>query len=164
MKRPTGISVLALLLLLNGIFNAVHAAILYSNPDIGARFANAYLKVLFPIDRGDAAGVLFASMVGGIVALALGAGLWFLQDPARWGMLLVTGIPLGRGLISAVACLALDPSQFGRHFGEGFWLRSLVYGGIVLYLIRPDVQVAFGARREYYDEYAPTDSESRSRN
>jgi 4-hydroxybenzoate polyprenyltransferase len=163
MKRPGGISVLALLLLLNGASNAVYVAILYSHPEIGADFVNACLKYLVGLGPVDAAGILLAAMAGAVVSLVIGAGLWLLQEPARWGLLVATGIPLGRGLISAAASLAQNPDQFGRYFGAGFWIRTIVCGAIVLYLVQPEVQAAFGARKEYYDAYAPTEHESRSR-
>jgi hypothetical protein len=63
-------------------------------------------------------------------------------------------------LIGAVAYVAENPSRFGRYFGEAFWLPTIVLGAIVAYLLQPDVQLAFGARKGYYDEYSPREVEA----
>lgn len=149
MKRPTGVTILAMFLILNAVMLALHAAVLYSHPNIGAGFTNSYLKHIFPIDRYDAVSILWGSIVGSIILLVIGGGLWFLQDNARWGVLLVTGIPLGRGLIAAVTTLLMDRSHFSRNFPDGFWIRTLINGLIVLYLVRPDVRNAFGPPDRY---------------
>ena len=143
MKRPFGITVLAMFLLFNGVMLAVHAAVLYSHPDIGG-LTSAYLKYLFPIDRYDAANILLGAMIGAIVSLVTAGGLWFMKGLARWAVLLVTGVLLGRGLLGALSILNNDPSQFKTDFPEAVWFRTFVCGVIFLYLLRSDVRRAFG--------------------
>jgi hypothetical protein len=144
---------LALLLLVWGVAHAVQAAVLISNPEIGASFTNPHLQHLFPRARGQAAGALGAAMIAAVVSCAIGAGLWFLQDWARWGLLLITGIPLGRGLIAAAITLATSPSGFIKCLGGAFWFPTLICGAIVLYITRKDIQCAFTGREEYFDPY-----------
>lgn len=152
MKRPTAITTLALLLLFWGVAHGIQAAVLFSNPDIGARFTNTYLRHLFPSDSAHIAGALLAA----VFSLVICAGLWFLQSWARLGLLMATGIPLGRGLVAAAATLVTSPSTFSSYFGGAFWFATLVYGAIVLFLMRPNVQHAFTGRKEYYDAYGST--------
>jgi hypothetical protein len=154
-KRPIGVTILAVFLLFNGVMLAVHAAVLYSHPNIGTGFTSAYLKHLFPIDRIDATAILYGAMVGAVVSLVTGGGLWFLKDLARWAVLLVTGIPLGRGLIGAVVTLTNDPSQFRTDFPDAFWFRTIVFGVIVFYLTRSDVLRAFGRYDRFTAEIDP---------
>ena len=155
MKRPIGITILAMFLLFNGVMLAVHAAVLYSHPDIGTDFTSAYLKQLFPVDRYDAANILLGAMIGAIVSLVTAGGLWFMKDLARWAVLLVTGVLLGRGLLGA-ANLTNDPSQFRTDFPDAVWFRTIVCGVIVLYLLRSDVRRAFGRYDQFTAEIDPT--------
>jgi len=53
-----------------------------------------------------------------------------------------------------------ESERVRKHLGDAFWLQTIVCGVIVLYLVQPDVQLAFGASKEYYDEYAPVESDS----
>jgi hypothetical protein len=139
------------------VAHGIQAAVLFSNPDIGASFTNTYLRHLFPSDRAHIAGALLAAVIAAVFSLVICAGLWFLQNWARLGLLMATGIPLGRGLVAAVATLATNPSAFSAYFGGAFCFATLVYGAIVLYLVQPNVQCAFTGRKEFYDAY---DSES----
>jgi hypothetical protein len=161
-KRPVGVTILALLLLISGVVFAVHAAVLYTRPDFGADFTSAYLKHMFPIKRSEAGFVLWGAMVGSIISLAVGAGLWFLQDAARWVTLLVFGIPLGRGLIGAVITFFMDSHNFGKFYPDAFWFQSIAYGGVIYYLTRPGVATAFGAPDRYVQTFDPRKEDSRN--
>jgi len=66
----------------------------------------------------------------------------------------------GRRLVAVAEALWMSPSGVRKHLGDAFWLQTIVCGVIVLYLVQPDVQLAFGASKEYYDEYAPVESDS----
>jgi hypothetical protein len=138
-----GLTILSLFLLLSGVVLAVQACTLYTRPDIGASFANAQIRHLFPVDRLDAAQVLWAAIIGAIFGLVLGVGLWTLQGWARWAILIATGVPLARGLVGAVVTLATSPGEFKKYYGDGFWFLMVIYGVIVIYMTRPDIRRAF---------------------
>jgi hypothetical protein len=154
-----GITILALLLLLNGVVLAVQVGTLYSHPDIGATFSNAYLRHMFPTNKPDAAGIMLFSAIGAGFSLGIGMGLFFLEDMARWGLIFATGIPLGRQVIGIALALVIKPSAL-LHRGDAFWFQILALGAIVWYLFQPQVQCAFTGREEYYDAYADVEHNS----
>ncbi|MGC2209307.1 MAG: hypothetical protein WA532_04260 [Candidatus Korobacteraceae bacterium] len=161
MKRPIGITIIAMFLLLNGAVLTVLAATLYSHPDIGAGFSSAYLKHLFPIDRIDAAQMLWGWIVGGIVSFVIGVWLWFLNEYGWWAILIVAGIPLGRSLIAVPIALVMNSGVPQKPIPDGFWFRMIFYGVIVLYLTRPDVRNAFRGPDRYLQEFDPKPQDSR---
>jgi len=152
MKRPMGITILALLLLVNGAALAVQAGALYSNQNIGATFGNAYLQRVLPSTRLDAAGIMFFAGIAAIFSLAIGTGLLLLVDMARWGLIVATGLPLGRQMIGVAIVLVTKPGALTQ-LGDAFWFQTMAFGGIVWYLFQPQVQCAFTGRGEFYDPY-----------
>lgn len=162
MKRPTGVTILALLLLANAVALAVPAAVIYSHPDIGAHFANAYLHNLLSIDKADAAPILFFWIVGAIFSLVVSVGLWLLQEPARWAMLFATGLPLGQRVIGIALALAMKSDAL-RHVADAFWFQTIAFALIFWYLVQPHVVCAFTGRGEFYDAYAPVEHDERGK-
>jgi hypothetical protein len=126
-----------------------------SQPDFALSYINTHLQALLPGDRTDTAGVLYYSGIGAIVSLAIAAGLWFLADPARWGLLVVLGIPIGRGLFQAASVIATDPDKLWKTMGDIFWFELLAYALLILYMFRPDVQIAFSSRDRYNSPFVP---------
>ena len=155
MKRPFGITVVAVVLLLNGAICALHAAVLYTHPDIGRSFTSEYLRHEFPTDRELAAAQVGWLTLGAISSLVTGGGLWFLSELARWGVLVTAGLPLARGAAYCVPILATEPENFGRYLGVVFSVRMLICAAIVYYLTRPDVRNAFGPYDRYMETFEP---------
>jgi hypothetical protein len=151
-----GITTLALLLLASGAALAVSAAVVYSHPEVWARFSNTYLPNLG--DKVDATETMFLLIIGAIVSLVVGTGLWFLQEPARWALLLVTGLPLGLRMISVGMTLFSEPKDL-KSIADAFWFQSIALTIIVWYLLQPHVCRAFTGHGEFYDAYANVSSE-----
>jgi uncharacterized membrane protein (DUF2068 family) len=143
-----------------GLALGVQAAVLIFHPFAGASFTNIHLRPLFPSAQYEAGEILIVAVIGAVFSLVIGSGLWFLQDWARWGMLLATGIPLGCALFFAAITFTTNPSVFGKYFGVAFWFLTLVCGAMVLYLTQPGVQRAFTGRREFYDAYGMSELDS----
>jgi hypothetical protein len=93
--------------------------------------------------------------MGAVVSIAIAAGLWFLADPARWGLLVALGIPIGRGLFQAASLVAADPDKVWKTMGDTFWFELLAYVLLIFYLFRPDVQIAFNSRDRYNSAFDP---------
>jgi hypothetical protein len=157
-KRPAGITIAALLLLANGAALALQIAMLYARPAIGESITRGYLGQLFPLDKTDASGMMIVSGIGAIFCLAVGGGLWFLRDTARWGLILATGLPLLQHLAGAAAALSTKSSGLGD-FGDAFWFQTIAEGVIVWYLFQPHVRCAFAGPHEFYDAYQDMDKE-----
>lgn len=158
MKRPAGITIIALLLLAAGAALALQIATLYSRPAIGEGITRASLGLMFPLDKTDAAGMMIVSGIGAIFCLAVGGGLWFLRDVARWGLILATGLPLLQHLGGVVVALSLKSRGLGD-FGDAFWFQTIAEGVILWYLFQPGVRCAFSGRHEFYDAYQDMDNE-----
>ena len=159
MKRPAGITALALLNLCAGTALAVHAAVLYSHPAIRTNSTNAYLRQLFPSDPSQSAQILYGAAVGGFLLLAVAGGLWFLQELARWTMLLAAGLPLGRGVGMAAVTFATDRYHFDKLFGTAFWIEMVACGITIFYLTQPDVRDAFGRSHRFVDAYKASEQD-----
>ena len=91
--------------------------------------------------------MLYFSGVGALVSLLTAGGLWFLKEPGRWGLLLITGIPVGRGLIRAASIIATDSDKVWKQMGDAFWIELLGYVLLIMYLFRPDVQAGIWTAR-----------------
>jgi hypothetical protein len=167
MRRPTGITLLALLLLGCGITMALLAMALVANPEIGASLRSSHLHNGFPGSRAGAGIVLFWTTVSSIYLIVVGTGLWFMSSAARWALLLCTGLPLGRSIVGLVIILFVHPQLLSK-IGDGFWFRSIFLAAILLYLVRPDIQRAFDVPAEhfdgvYFENSTSQDSESANR-
>lgn len=154
MKRPAGVSFLALLMFCYGMLLAVHVA-QSTQPDFKISYLNTHLGYLFPGNPTDTVGVLYYSGIGAVLSLLLAGGLWFLKDAARWGLLMLTGIPVVRGLFQAASILSTDSSKVWKEMGQQFWLELFAYALLILYLFRPDVQLAFGRHDRYSGAFDP---------
>ena len=154
MNRPAGVSFLALLMFCYGMLLAVQVVQL-SQPDYGINYINSHLQRLLPSERTDTVGVMYYSGTGALLSLLIAGGLWYMREPARWGLLIVTGIPVGRGLLQASAILASDSGKVWKQMGQLFWLEVLGYALLILYLFRPDVQLAFGQHDRYAGTFDP---------
>jgi hypothetical protein len=129
---------------------AALALALVANPEIGASLPTAHLHRWFPGARVDAAFVLFSATVSAIYSIVVGTGLWFMSSPARWALLLSTGLPLGRSIVGLVIALFTNPQILSK-IGDAFWFRSIFLASIFLYLVRPDIQRAFDVPAEHFD-------------
>jgi hypothetical protein len=162
-NRPAGVSLLALLMFCYGVLLAVQVAQL-TQPYPELSYINTHLQHLLPGDRTDTVGVLYFSGTGALIALLIAGGLWFLKDPARWGLLMVAGFPVGRGLFQAAAIFATDSGRVWTAMGELFWFELFAYALLVLYLFRTDVQIAFGQHDRYASAFDPGEKETREHN
>jgi hypothetical protein len=154
-KRPAGVSFLALLLFCYGVLLVVHTA-QSTPPDFELNYINTHLQHLLPGDRTDTMGVLCFSGVGALIALLIAGGLWLLKEPARWGLMMISGIPVVRGLIQAAALIATDSGSVWKEMGDLFWFELFLYALLILYLFRPDVQLAFRLKDRYAGAFEPT--------
>lgn len=119
MKRPAGVTILALLLFANGAAHGIQAVALYSRPWIAAGPTNAHLQHIFPDEHTVA-----MSMLAAVVPLVLGAGIWFLDRLAWWYLVVYSGIDLVFGLLCATTgALMAHPSHIGKYSGSGFGSR-----------------------------------------
>jgi hypothetical protein len=75
-----------------------------------------------------------------IFALILAVGLWFLQEYARWGLLLL----IARGLVQTGAAYVAAPSSVKAQFGGSFAFYAFLLAATAYYLTRPHVACAFG--------------------
>ena len=143
MKTPRGIKFIALLLFMTAALNGVVAAIMIEIPAASrGDFLLHVLRFIPPESYGDPVFIFFliGTAIGSIV---IGFGLCLLKSWARWTMLFITVIPLGRGAIGACETLAFHPHAFWKVFGTAFWVWMLGYAAIAYYLIQPEVQKAF---------------------
>ncbi len=150
MRRPTGITLLALLLFVYGITMATLALALVANPEIGSSLQSSHLHRWVPGSRAVAGYVFFWATVSAIYSIVVGTGLWFMHSAARWALLLGTGLPLGRSIVGLLIALFTSPQVFSK-IGDAFWFRSIFLAAIFLYLVRPDIQRAFDVPAEHFD-------------
>jgi hypothetical protein len=126
-----------------------------TQPDIELSFMNTHFQQLLPSDRTDTMGVLYFSGIGALLSLAIAGGLWFLKDPARWGLLMLAGAPIVRGFFQAASIIATDSGKLWTAMGDLFWFELFAYALLLLYLFRPDVQMAFGRHDRYAGAFDP---------
>jgi hypothetical protein len=144
MKRPKGVTFLALLLLLDAAVNGAVLAIMLENPaqpksDLGLRL----FKLIPSLHSIDGPGLFFFSILTAIGCIVVGIGLLLLKPSARWAMLFVTIVPLARRAIGICEVAAFNPHVFWKVFGTDFWTWTLFDAAIAYYLTQPEVQKAF---------------------
>jgi hypothetical protein len=146
MRRPTGVTVLAILLFLNAAYCICILMIMYLHPPIWQALAGPRLQQLTPnIHTDDGAFAFFVLTIEVVVSVVVGYGIWNLSSWARWSMLFLTGIPLGRYLISTCTAFLYYPSNvvLKSALGTASLLWMIACAAVVYYLIQPQVQWAF---------------------
>jgi hypothetical protein len=135
-KRPTGITILAILAIIGGILSFLGALALIA---AGALVAGGTLVAngtTYPASAGGpliVLGVIF--LVLGVLDIVVGIG-FFRLSPWAW----MLGIILqGAGLVLAIAEIALKYATL-----NGEILGMIISAGILVYLLTPGVRQAFG--------------------
>ena len=136
MKRPTGITILAILAIVGGVLSLFGALALIA---AGALVAGGTLAANGTTYPASAAGALYALgvifLVLGVLDIVVGIG-FFRLSPWAW----MLGIILqGVGLVLAIAEIALKYSSLNSEI-----LGMIVSAGILVYLLTPGVRQAFG--------------------
>lgn len=139
MKRPTGITIIALLLF---------------------AFAALYtlrLLTLVSSQSGDSL-QLVLGLFNVIGSLGIGLALWFLNEYGRWLALLAAA----RGLLRYTAVLLFAPSSPKHPHGPLAVFYVIFFGTIIVYLLRPDVRRAFEPYDRYTADYDPSEDKQNS--
>jgi hypothetical protein len=154
MKRPTGVTVLAIINFLEGFVFLLLAGALWlvawamgqgELAGASADLSSGSAEVLEALEWLGARGLLSALVAGvavfGGLYLALGVGLWRLKDWARVTMVILTGARVPIVLWGLTASL-LDREPASLVLDA---LIVFVYVWIVWYLFQPPVKQTFGA-------------------
>ncbi|ABF40158.1 hypothetical protein Acid345_1155 [Candidatus Koribacter versatilis Ellin345] len=151
MNRPTGVTVLAILLFIGTAFCALIAVACF----VGGAFIGSFIGAAAKQSGAGAAGAGIGAAIGavvGVVFIFIGAlnavcgfGLWGLKEWGRMLTIILTGI----GLVFAV--LGLFVSML--HFNLITMFLTLVRMGIAVlviwYLMQPHVKAAFAPPQAY---------------
>jgi len=120
MKRPTGVTVIAVLLWVVGVAGVV----------TGLSIAS------------DTSGVLGGAQVAiGVAAVAFGIGCWRMRPWARWGTILLMGI-------NALSLVTLWVRYSDQIIVSRLVVPLIINVIVVLYLLQPAVVTAFAAKPE----------------
>ena len=138
MKRPVGITILALIHFILAGFMAVLACAVYAQTTTRA---NLLLRHFLP-DAYDSTETLVFLVSSAAILLVIGTGLWTLQGWAWWAMMVVVGVPLGRNLVYLAVGVGSSPSLIST-IPSSVWLWLIMNSIIVLYMARIDVRQAF---------------------
>ena len=153
MKRPFGVSVLAIIHFLEGLLFLFTGAILWLFAQLVADMGADALQapdelsarmlplILEFIQSGKLVAVYALIVVLAVVFAAVGVGLWRLR---RWARLLTLGLTALR-LLFLVPGLVVSLVQMDALLIGGHALMLFVYGWIVWYLFQAEVKRAFGA-------------------
>jgi hypothetical protein len=118
MNRPTGVSVVAVLLWLTGVVNVINGV---SSMSLSGLWGTIQLII-------------------GLAAIAFGVGLWQMQEWAWAGTLVLMGL-------NAISLIAFW-IQYGRRVRvSGVILPLVVNIIVIIYLLQPDVRAAFRRQR-----------------
>ena len=154
-QRPTGITILAIFFLLNGIgwfFGGM---------------APLFLTGWLPSELGAITWVPIGIGVGGVLLgalyFALGWGLWIGASWARIGSLILAALGLVTWLFGAVVFIAgLKIGDVALSFpgwGFGLLIFAVIWGLVIYYLLRPEVELFFsGASSGGGGEYVAIES------
>jgi uncharacterized membrane protein (DUF2068 family) len=124
--RPVGITLLALLAILSGIFALCAGLVAFGAFGVGV------LGSL--LGAGSGAGALINGIFGvawGSVSILLGLGLWQMRSWARLGTIIVQAIVLLFGVFALIGP------------GSVPWINVIISVIIIWYLMRSRVQTAF---------------------
>jgi hypothetical protein len=140
MKRPLGVTVLAVLYILGGLGSGIITVLVYLRLDSIIAQARTNIGRTGPIPSDQVATVVYALFI--VLALAsaltfiIGAGLWTLE---QWAWTLVVIMTSGGLVVNGVAVVLGAASPVGLIPNTLFSLVSLVY------LLSPGVRGAFGS-------------------
>ncbi|MGH9780009.1 MAG: hypothetical protein ACRD5I_16530 [Candidatus Acidiferrales bacterium] len=153
MKRPFGVSVLAIIHFLEAVLFLFTGALLWLFAQLVADMGADALQapdelsarmlplILEFIQSGKLVAVYALIVVLAVVFAAVGVGLWRLRP---WARLLTLGLT-GLRLLVLVPGLIVSLVQVDALLIGGHALMLFVYGWIVWYLFQPEVKRAFGA-------------------
>jgi hypothetical protein len=150
MNRPTGVTVLAILLflgtallLLLGVGSFVGGAFIGSMIGASAKAGSGAAGAGLGAAIGAVVGVFF--LIGAALNAVCGYGLWNLKEWGRMLTIVLTAI----GIALAVINMAVAMMHF-HIFGVFFVLIRIAIGGLVIwYLSQPQVKAAFAAPQLY---------------
>ena len=139
MERPTGVTILAVLMIIGAVFLFLGAlAFLFMGAAMHTRAMSSGMSMIFA-GLGAAGGVIL--LILAILYVVVAVGMIKLQNWAR----IVTIVLIALGLVSAA--MGLFSSLV--HFSIGLLIWQLFWCGIdvwiILYLLKPHVKQAFGA-------------------
>ncbi|MGH9813625.1 MAG: hypothetical protein ACRD4T_10875 [Candidatus Acidiferrales bacterium] len=153
MKRPFGVSVLAIIHFLEAVLFLFTGALLWLFAQLVADMGAGALQapdelsarmlplILEFIQSGKLVAVYALIAALAVVFAAVGVGLWRLRP---WARLLTLGLT-GLRLLVLVPGLIVSLVQVDALLIGGHALMLFVYGWIVWYLFQPEVKRAFGA-------------------
>ncbi len=145
MRTPPAIKVISAYCLLRSLYLLIVAALVATHPEYLMRVAGWTQHVLpVSLTKVTLARLLLSSVVAGIVSLVLGIGLLLRSDKARWGLLLLCGIPLARLAIALLLLLISRPTVVADAFADTVRLADIANAIIVWCLVQPDAKRAFG--------------------
>jgi len=124
-QRPTGVTILAILAFVGGVFGVLGGLALFGFGAVFAAYTGGGLAFFFGI-------VLIALS---IVELYIGYGFWTLKRTA-WSLGLVV---FGASLIIQFVEIPLGYNDVGS-----FVVTLVIYGAVLYYLLTPGVKAAFG--------------------
>ena len=134
MSRPLGVTIIAILSLLSGLWSVIKGLAILG---IGGIVAGGLTVGAHPV-AGAMVGITAVAV--GVIALAAGGFAllfaWgaFGLKPWAWTLGIIT-----HGLILVSALFAsMGPGRGGR------WLSVLISGAVLYYLTRPEIKAAFG--------------------
>jgi Predicted membrane protein (DUF2127) len=151
MNRPTGVTVLAVLLYIGAGLLVLGAIGTF----VGGAFVGSMIGSSSKQAGGGATGAGLGAAIGAVVGVFLlvgavlnatcGYGLWSLKEWGRMLTIVLTAI----GLVMAVFSLFVSMIHF-HIFGLFFLMVRIAIGGLIIwYLSQPQVKAAFGTSVAY---------------
>lgn len=135
-KRPLGVTILALLYLFGGVAFLIILSTALRTPAgvpgsvLGHDIPTVQkFKGIFPV-----LSLIFAG---------IGAGLWFMQSWARWMLLIILGADLARRLLVLALFSIAHGAGSQRTLGSFFWFAGTINLAMFMYLRLPHVKEAF---------------------
>jgi hypothetical protein len=141
MKRPLGVTFLALFYLLGAVLFLVLLVIGILEPEGASVFHRSNLGQ----DIQHIHNRLGLHLIVVVIFAGIGLGLWFLQSWARRTVLIIAGAHLVRQAL-VIASSAVVPAAASRHpMGTFFWFATSISTAMVVYLLQPPVKRAFAS-------------------
>jgi hypothetical protein len=134
MQRPFGVAILAILAIVSGFWGVLKGLVILGIGGVVATWVAPAHPLAGAVVGGLAAALGVVALVLGLFLLAFGVGAWSLKAWA-WSLGVVTEM----GSLIWSLLVALGPGTL-----RGQLAAILVAGGILFYLMTPEVKAAFG--------------------